>query len=70
VLPVFEWLQEKGGVETIEMLRTYNMGIGFCFYVAADQVKTLLDTLAALGEPAWVIGQVVAGTGEVTVKGI
>jgi phosphoribosylformylglycinamidine cyclo-ligase len=70
VLPVFEWLQEKGGVETIEMLRTYNMGIGFCFYVAADQAKTLLDTLAALGEPAWVIGQVVAGTGEVTVKGI
>ncbi|MCL1848167.1 MAG: phosphoribosylformylglycinamidine cyclo-ligase [Clostridiales bacterium] len=56
---VFRWLQDKGGVPIMEMLRTYNMGIGFCFYVEADQADRFRSELAAAGEDSWVIGRVV-----------
>jgi len=68
VLPVFKWLQEKGQVETMEMLRTYNMGIGFSFYVAAKDAPVLIAALRDMGEEAWIIGEVVVGSGEVKVK--
>jgi len=70
VLPVFRWLQAAGNVDTTEMLRTYNMGIGFCFFVAEDEAAAMLDYLAGQGEAAWVIGKVVPGEGDVIVKGL
>ena len=59
VPPVFAVLQQLGGVQRTEMLRVYNMGIGFCFVVAAEQVDRLQADLAAAGEASWQIGRVI-----------
>jgi len=65
VPPVFERLQAMGGVETAEMFRTFNMGIGMCAVVPADQGAQALEALAAAGAPAWNIGEITAGDGRV-----
>lgn len=55
--PVFQWLQEAGGVETDEMHRTFNMGIGMVLAVSpADAVRVMAD-LKAAGEDPRVVGE-------------
>ncbi len=56
VPPVFDWLAEEGDIELREMRRTFNMGIGYVFIVAEDDVPLVQ---AALGENAPIIGRVV-----------
>ncbi|AHF01471.1 phosphoribosylaminoimidazole synthetase [Thiomicrospira aerophila AL3] len=56
---VFDWLQEQGNVDKIEMHRTFNCGIGMVVVVAADQADAALAKLKALGEQAWLIGEMV-----------
>ncbi len=65
---VFSWLQEQGQVDSFEMYRTLNCGVGMVLCVAADQVDTCLSLLAQHGEQAWVLGNVVAGEGEARVE--
>ncbi len=69
VLPVFSWLQKEGNVKTMEMLRTYNMGIGFCFFVAADQAAEFRKELGAAGEKSWILGQVIPAGGDSAAAG-
>lgn len=57
-LPVFDWLQESG-VETPEMLRTFNCGIGMVAVVEPASTQAALDLLHACGEKAWLIGEIV-----------
>ncbi|AEG31365.1 phosphoribosylformylglycinamidine cyclo-ligase [Thiomicrospira cyclica] len=54
---VFDWLQEQGNVDTIEMHRTFNCGIGMVVVVAADQADVALAKLTELGEQSWLIGE-------------
>ncbi|HEX6988635.1 MAG TPA: phosphoribosylformylglycinamidine cyclo-ligase [Bacillota bacterium] len=62
--PVFDWLAGAGGIEPAEMYRTFNMGIGFAVIVPAADADGLRRRLAAdLGAPAWIIGEVVRGSG-------
>ena len=58
--PVFTWLQQAGNVEQLEMLRTFNCGVGMVLAVDAEQERHCLERLDALGETAWVIGDVIA----------
>ena len=58
--PVFQWLQEKGNVETREMYRTFNCGVGMVICVPSEQAEAAMATLTAAGESAWVIGQIEA----------
>ena len=58
--PVFTWLQQAGNIDQREMLRTFNCGIGMLLAVDAAQAQACLDRLAALGETAWVAGEVIA----------
>ena len=58
--PVFEWLQQTGNIELPEMLRTFNCGVGMVLAVDAANEQQCLDRLQALGETAWVIGEVCA----------
>ncbi len=60
---VFAWLEEAG-VSRIEMLRTFNCGIGMVVIVAREHVELALTTLAQSGEQAWLIGEVVADSAE------
>ncbi|MHA7901059.1 MAG: phosphoribosylformylglycinamidine cyclo-ligase [Henriciella sp.] len=53
---VFNWLQEVGKVETDEMHRTFNMGIGMVFAVAQDQVDAVISALKEVGETPVIMG--------------
>lgn len=56
---VFRWLEQAGQVETEEMYRTFNMGIGLVLAVAAGDAEEVLDQLQAMGETARRIGELV-----------
>jgi len=60
--PVFQWLQEKGGVERFEMYRTFNCGVGMVVVVAAENADAAIAQLNAAGEQAWRLGDIVAST--------
>ena len=55
---VFSWLQANGNVETYEMYRTFNCGVGMIIALPADQVAAALALLQAEGEQAWHIGHI------------
>lgn len=55
---VFRWLQENGNVDTYEMYRTFNCGVGMVIALPQEDVETALALLAQTGEKAWVIGQI------------
>jgi phosphoribosylformylglycinamidine cyclo-ligase len=63
--PVFDWLQASGRIETDEMRRTFNCGIGMIVIVDADDADSAREILGAAGESAWRLGSVVAGAGPV-----
>ncbi|MFT6274481.1 MAG: phosphoribosylformylglycinamidine cyclo-ligase [Halioglobus sp.] len=62
---VFQWLQREGNVETQEMYRTFNCGVGMVICVAKENVDAALRKLNESNLTAWQIGQVVAGDNEV-----
>ena len=55
---IFNWLQEKGNVETFEMYRTFNCGVGLIVALPKDQADAAVELLKAEGENAWVIGEI------------
>ena len=61
ILPIFSFLQAKGGVEAAEMYRVFNMGIGMVVAVAPDAVDAALESLKASGESTYRIGEVIPG---------
>jgi phosphoribosylformylglycinamidine cyclo-ligase len=62
---VFQWLQREGNVETQEMYRTFNCGVGMVICVDKENVDAALRKLNESNLTAWQIGQVVAGDNEV-----
>ena len=60
VPPIFGWLARTGGVETREMLRTFNCGVGMVLVVASEAASAVRGRLAADGETVFDLGRVVA----------
>lgn len=58
--PVFDWLQKAGNVETREMYRTFNCGVGMVIAVPADRADEAIRTLNDAGEQALVVGRIAA----------
>ncbi len=56
--PVFQFLQEKGNIPATEMYRTFNMGIGMMALVNDDQVDDVMRQFTAMGEKAYLIGEI------------
>lgn len=56
---IFDWLQEKGNIETSEMHRIFNCGIGMVVCVAKDDLDKALAALNNSDESAIVIGDIV-----------
>ncbi len=54
---VFNFLQQAGNVDEVEMLRTFNLGIGFVVCVAEGDVEGVVEALTDAGEQAFVIGR-------------
>jgi phosphoribosylformylglycinamidine cyclo-ligase len=67
-LPIFRLIQERGGVDPLEMYRVFNMGMGMVLFLAHEDVDAAIRALAgAFPEgPPVVIGEVTAwdGSGE------
>jgi phosphoribosylformylglycinamidine cyclo-ligase len=55
---VFKVIKEAGGVETGEMMRTFNAGIGMVVMVRKGDEKTALRKLKAMRVKAWPIGEI------------
>lgn len=55
---MFNWLQEKGNIDTYEMYRTFNCGVGMVIALPQEQVDTALAILKQAGENAWLIGHI------------
>ena len=60
VPPIFSFLQDKGNVNSREMCRTFNMGIGMVVIVDENLVEDAMQHLTALGETPYLIGEIVA----------
>ncbi|MDR2354049.1 MAG: phosphoribosylformylglycinamidine cyclo-ligase [Deltaproteobacteria bacterium] len=58
VPPIFAFLQKEGKVDSAEMYRTFNMGVGFLLLVPPQQTESVMTILNDHGEQAWVIGKV------------
>ncbi|GAD89028.1 phosphoribosylformylglycinamidine cyclo-ligase [Vibrio halioticoli NBRC 102217] len=61
---IFNWLQENGNVDTREMYRTFNCGVGLIVALPQDQAEQAVKLLKEEGENAWVIGQIAQANGE------
>jgi phosphoribosylformylglycinamidine cyclo-ligase len=55
---VFNWLQQNGNVETHEMYRTFNCGVGMVICVDSRDAEAALKILQDNGENAWILGQI------------
>ena len=56
--PVFKWLQEKGNIDSYEMYRTFNCGVGMVIALPQADVEKALNLLRQADENAWLIGQI------------
>jgi phosphoribosylaminoimidazole synthetase len=58
--PVFNWLQQAGGVADAEMRRTFNCGVGLILTVRPEDAGDVLAGLIEAGEDAFVCGELAA----------
>ena len=65
--PVFEFLR-KLGTTRAEMLKVFNMGVGFVFVVRAKNADGVMEALCDAGERPFRLGRVKRGTGRVHLK--
>ena len=55
---VMQWVQDQGRIETDEIYRVFNAGIGMVLVVAPDQAEAVAATLTAAGERVYAIGEI------------
>ena len=59
VLPIFDLIAKAGNISERDMFNTFNMGVGMCVTVPANEVDTALSVLREAGEDAYVLGNIV-----------
>jgi phosphoribosylformylglycinamidine cyclo-ligase len=64
VLPVFQVIQERGGVAVEEMYRVFNMGIGLIVITPIEQAEAVIKRAGELGDRAYRIGEIAAEQSE------
>ena len=64
VLPVFKWLAREGNIAELELLRTFNCGIGMIAIVKREKLVEVMDVFAQNGERVVDLGEVVAASGD------
>jgi phosphoribosylformylglycinamidine cyclo-ligase len=68
MLPIFQIIEQKSGVPDDELYQVFNMGIGMVSIVAADKAEAVLKFINLQKHKAWIIGEVVKGSGEARVE--
>ena len=57
---VFDWLQEAGNIDSHEMHRVFNNGIGMVVIVSAEEADAAMKAFEAEGEKVFRLGEIVA----------
>lgn len=70
ILPIFKLIQKVGNIPERDMMNTFNMGVGLVMMVPSDEKDKLISVLEKEGEKPFVIGEIVKGTGNLTIKGV
>ncbi len=65
---VFEWLQQNGNVEQMEMFRTFNCGVGMVVVVSEKDAEHTLQTLKENNTEAWQLGHIESSSGAAAVR--
>ena len=68
VLPIFDLIQEAGGIETRDMYNTFNMGVGMSIVVAKEDEEKALSILRANGTEAYHLGEIIASEDAVVLE--
>lgn len=68
LLPIFSLLAMKGGVDEAELYQVFNMGIGMTVIVSPEATDDVMRAIQAARHRAWLIGEVVKGTGKCRVE--
>ena len=55
---IFRWLQKAGRIDSGEMLRTFNCGVGMVICIPEAERDQVLETLNDAGEDAWLLGHI------------
>jgi len=66
---VFQIIREVGQLPDEDMLRTFNMGVGLAVVCTPDAAEQFASHFTEQGCPAYPIGEVVAGSGQVRFRG-
>ena len=64
VLPVFKWLAKEGDIAELELLRTFNCGVGMIAIVKREAVQQVMDILREGGETVSLLGDVIEAEGD------
>ena len=62
---LFNLIAKKGPVDTVEMRRVFNMGIGYAMVVSPAFASSIVTQLEKLGEKCYIIGKVKKGGPEI-----
>jgi len=65
VLPIFNFLKEKGNIDPDDIYSAFNMGIGYVLVVDKNEVDNVEKGLKDLNEKVYRIGSIIEGTGKV-----
>ncbi|HAI12477.1 MAG TPA: hypothetical protein DCM28_12290 [Phycisphaerales bacterium] len=68
VPPIFKFLQKHGNVDEAEMLRVFNMGVGYIMIVRPHFADSIQNQLEKAGETVFKLGTLTKGTGKVHLK--
>jgi len=55
---IFNWLQEQGNIDIMEMYRVFNCGVGMVIVLPKSESNQAINHLKELGENAWLIGEI------------
>lgn len=61
MLPVFQVMQKEGNISEHDMFNTFNMGVGMCAVVPAEQADEAIEAVRVSGEEAVLLGEVTTG---------
>ena len=67
ILPIFDLIAKTGNIPERDMFNTFNMGVGMCVIVPANEADKALEVLKANGEDAYVMGEIVEGETKVEI---
>ena len=68
VPPIFDFLQKHGNVDTQEMFRVFNMGIGYVIVVRPHFAESIAAQLRRTGETVFELGKIVKGAGKLQMQ--